>query len=103
MSVTSFQVAADHPAARGHFPGNPIVPGAVLLSAVVQAIEDAVDAPCLPCRIRSVKFFRPVRPGDRVTVEYSRPTDMEIRFGGSVEGKTVLTGHLQCHPEPQGA
>ncbi len=80
-----------------------MVPGAALLSAVLEAIEDVLGAPLLPCRIKSAKFFRPVRPGDTVTVEYSQPNEMDIRFSGSVDGKTVLTGHLQCHPEPQDA
>jgi 3-hydroxymyristoyl/3-hydroxydecanoyl-(acyl carrier protein) dehydratase len=30
--------APDHPTAAGHFPGNPILPGALLLDEVVLAI-----------------------------------------------------------------
>jgi len=33
--------SADHPVAAGHFPGNPIIPGAMLLDEVLQAIRDA--------------------------------------------------------------
>jgi 3-hydroxyacyl-[acyl-carrier-protein] dehydratase len=34
-----FHIAADHPALPGHFPGNPVAPGVVLLDRVAAAIE----------------------------------------------------------------
>jgi len=103
VEVTRFRVPADHPAARGHFPGNPIVPGAVLLSAALQAIEAATNTQLSPWRIKSAKFFRTVRPGDTVAVEYSRLDALGIRFSGNVDGKIVLTGHVQCNLRTQGA
>ena len=96
MNTACFCVAADHPATHGHFPGNPIIPGAVLLNATLQAIEVAIDAKLLQCRIKSAKFHRPVRPGDQVAIEYLQSGAEDIRFSGNVDGKTVLTGHLQC-------
>jgi 3-hydroxyacyl-[acyl-carrier-protein] dehydratase len=102
VSETSFCVPVDHPATRGHFPGNPMVPGAALLSAALQAIEEATNVPLLPGHIRSAKFFRPVRPGDTVIVEYSQPGAEGCRFSGSVDGKIAVTGHVQCNQEPQG-
>jgi len=35
----SFHVPSAHPALPGHFPGNPIVPGVVLLDRVAAALE----------------------------------------------------------------
>ena len=103
MSATSFSVPVDHPAVRGHFPSNPIIPGAVLLSAALQAIEVATSTQLLIGGIKSAKFFRPVRPGDTVAVDYSQPSAGDIRFSGSVDGKIVLMGHVQCNFEPQSA
>ena len=37
--VHSIGIAADHPAFAGHFPGMPILPGAVLLDEVLRIIE----------------------------------------------------------------
>ena len=85
---------------RGHFPGNPIIPGAVLLSAALQAIEAATQTPLSPYRMPSAKFFRSVLPGTTVVVGYSPPDKAGIRFSGSVDGVIVFTGHVQCHPEP---
>jgi 3-hydroxyacyl-[acyl-carrier-protein] dehydratase len=88
---------ADHPAAPGHFPGNPIIPGAVLLSEVLRSVEITLGVPAWPCRIRSAKFVSPVRPGDRVLIECSPGgTAGAVRFrcfAGSLE---VLRGEVTC-------
>ena len=87
----------DHPASQGHFPGNPIIPGAVLLDETLRAIEAGLDAGLAPFRIRSAKFLHPTRPGDRVLIEFSRTARGEIKFTCAVEGRTVLTGQVTCH------
>jgi 3-hydroxymyristoyl/3-hydroxydecanoyl-(acyl carrier protein) dehydratase len=69
----------DHPASRGHFPGNPIIPGAVLLSETLVAIEAGLGARLMPFQITSAKFLRPTRPGDRVQIEF--PAQLEARSG----------------------
>jgi 3-hydroxymyristoyl/3-hydroxydecanoyl-(acyl carrier protein) dehydratase len=91
----------DHPAALGHFPGNPLIPGAVLLAGTLQEIEAGLGVSLSSCRIRSAKFFAPVRPGDRVTIEYSRPRGNAIRFDCKIDGRTVLRGEVACDAIPQ--
>lgn len=85
---------ADHPASRGHFPGNPVIPGAVLLNEALEAIEESLGTALVPLRITSAKFLRPTRPGDRVLIEYSRNARGEIGFACAVGGKQVLTGQI---------
>lgn len=87
----------DHPASRGHFAGNPILPGAVLLSETVLAIAPGLDAPLV---ITSAKFQHPARPGDRVLIEFSRSGPDQIRFSCTVDGKPVLTGQMTCRALP---
>jgi 3-hydroxymyristoyl/3-hydroxydecanoyl-(acyl carrier protein) dehydratase len=87
----------DHPASQGHFPGDPIIPGAVLLSETLQAIEADLGASLVPFRIMSAKFSHPARPGNRLVIEFSRTAPGEIRFTSRVDGKPVLTGRIQYH------
>jgi 3-hydroxyacyl-[acyl-carrier-protein] dehydratase len=54
-------VAADHPALPGHFPGEPIVPGVVLLNEVLSAIPGRVHIP-------SAKFHAPLLPGEEFAI-----------------------------------
>ena len=85
----------DHPSSRGHFDGNPIIPGAVLLSETILAIERSIGAPSAPFAISSAKFLHPARPGDRVVIEFSR-SGGEVSFSCAVEGRIVLTGQISC-------
>lgn len=88
------RIAPDHPACAGHFPGNPIVPGAWLLAEAVREIVAAAGHdPAAAIAVKSAKFFRPVRPGDSVEIEYAVSAD-EIRFQCAVAGARVLTGTM---------
>lgn len=68
----------DHPTAAGHFPGNPIIPGAVLLDEVLRALT--AGAAVGYYAIRSVKFLQPVRPGDAVLIRWEARPDGEATF-----------------------
>ena len=63
-----FSVDPSHPSLPGHFPGDPIVPGVVLLDRVVEAIEGA-HGPLPRLRLPQVKFLRPLRPGEPARIE----------------------------------
>lgn len=72
-------IAADHPSLAGHFPGNPIVPGVVLLQEVVGLFESwRPDARLTGLSV--VKFLAPLRPGQRFTIRFSESTAAQVRF-----------------------
>lgn len=84
------------PTAAGHFPGNPIIPGALLLHYTLRAI--AAPAPSgLPREIRFAKFLRPVRPGEEVTIRWQQLENGEVKFECRLSdlGTLALTGALK--------
>lgn len=100
MGKVECSFGLDHPAAEGHFPGNPIIPGAVLLSETLRAIEDDLGVSLSPFKIKAAKFFSPTRPGDRVVIEFTGSVPGHIRFAAAVHGKKVLAGQLECSGAP---
>lgn len=74
--------AADHPAFAGHFPGQPVVPGALLLAEVLDAVcaEPALAARLGACPvIAQAKFLAPVGPGQHLSMVFD-DTPRGLRF-----------------------
>jgi 3-hydroxyacyl-[acyl-carrier-protein] dehydratase len=87
----------DHPTAAGHFPGNPIIPGATLLDEVIAAIA---DGPLARIVIRSTKFLQPVRPGDVLELRWQLRDDGEIAFECRLRDpdRVALAGTVRMEP-----
>ncbi len=95
-------IAPDHPAFAGHFPGAPIVPGVVLLDAVVYAVlqtqgpkasGDGFDTTPV-CQISAAKFLSPVGPGETLRLVFAPGTAGSTRFDISSGDRKVATGTL---------
>lgn len=101
---TSFD--ADDPMFTGHFPGNPIVPGVILTEALAQtsgiaAASGYPEATCphfLLSAIRAMKFFHPVRPGERISLFADKAAQTEnllqFKVMARVAGAVVAEGQL---------
>ncbi|MEO6352085.1 MAG: hypothetical protein ABIO19_13310 [Burkholderiaceae bacterium] len=94
QSLNQLQIASDHPAFAGHFPGQPIVPGVVLLDETLHAIGDAIGIDLSSCRINSVKFLSPARPGEPVSVSFQISDNRSIRFDILSDARKVATGSI---------
>jgi 3-hydroxymyristoyl/3-hydroxydecanoyl-(acyl carrier protein) dehydratase len=100
MTALELLFPADLPAAKGHFPGNPIVPGALLLAEVLQAIGAQSGARLTPGHVKAAKFFAPVRPGERVRIEFGAAGAGEVKFSCTVAGAIVMNGQVRWLPIP---
>lgn len=78
--ITEKHIDQDLDILRGHYPGNPIMPGVILCEAIFQSaallmakknhmlIQEESHIPVLT-RIGGVKFKKPVFPGDTVQIK----------------------------------
>ncbi|HVE22270.1 MAG TPA: hypothetical protein VNC39_09850 [Acidocella sp.] len=86
----------DHPTAAGHFPGRPIVPGALLLDTVVASIADAQGG----IMIRNAKFLRPLRHGTALQLRWQETGSALFRFECLGPDGVVLAGMLATGVKP---
>ena len=92
--ISEFCVNYDHPAVQGHFPGNPIVPGALILEYVMQSVLDHLPDNVVVSGFSSVKYLLPVLPGQVLQVELFEPDNPKIEFKVMVDKHVAVTGSL---------
>lgn len=96
--VHSFTIDASHPCLPGHFPGQPVVPGVVILEQVVTAIE-ATHGDLPPLRLPQVKFLQPLLPGQQAQVvlePVAGASGPRWRFRVEHAGQRVASGEVAC-------
>lgn len=95
-------VSITDPILQGHFPGNPVVPGVVLIETMAQAavvlgalcgFYDEDKHHCFFMNIEKARFIAPVVPGDRIDINVKA-----LRLGriGRFEGTISTAGKKQC-------
>lgn len=91
---TTLMVPVDHPAFAGHFPGDPVLPGVVLLDEAIHAVEMAVGVPLSGFQIASAKFQSRVKPGEILSIKYEILPSASVRFDIFAGARGVATGSL---------
>ena len=96
---------------KGHYPGNPIMPGVLLCEAIFQSgallmakqkITDGMAAATTPVltRINSARFKRTILPGDalQITVRITESLSSVYFFKGTmkVDGKVAVQVDFAC-------
>lgn len=102
-------ITMNEPVFMGHFPGNPIFPGVLLLEAMAQATgllgfkmtqNVSENEIYLFAGIDNARFKRQVIPGDRVDfhVEFEKEKRGIWKFKGraEVDGKLAASADLMC-------
>lgn len=97
------QIPVDHPSFAGHFPGQAIVPGVVLLDEVMQAATRFIpgwdSAAQTGIDIPVCKFLLPVLPGATLDLTLSPGTQPgTMNFKLQQAGQTVTSGSLRLAP-----
>ncbi|MDP2028295.1 MAG: hypothetical protein Q8K12_01495 [Thiobacillus sp.] len=87
-------IAANHPAYAGHFPGQPILPGVVLLDEALFALAALQGVAAATGQIKSAKFLSPVQPGESLRLEYSATAPGVFRFELKAAERVVASGVL---------
>jgi len=89
-----------------HFPSFPVLPGVLMLEALVQAarvlVGDRHDAAYVLAEVRNVRYGNMVRPGEqlRVTVERTKidGETQTFRGTGEVNGAVAVQGRFTLRP-----
>jgi 3-hydroxyacyl-[acyl-carrier-protein] dehydratase len=106
-------VTINEPFFEGHFPGFPIMPGALIVEAIAQA-GGLLLLPEVPDRdtmlmvftgIDRAKFRRPVTPGDQLRIEVDvlnwKPRATRLQGNVYVAGKLACEAIITCQLVPR--
>ncbi len=92
---------AEMPFFAGHFPGNPITPGVLIVESLAQtaglaamSVPENTGRLALFAGIEKVRFRRPVRPGE--TLELSMQMTRQRGPIGWADGDARVDGELAC-------
>lgn len=101
--VPTLRVGVDHPALPGHFPGNPLVPGVVLLAKIIALVQSKEQSGTRVKALSGVKFLAHVRPEETVSVSFSPVRPGAIRFECRRDSTLIAAGSLELEVRRAGA
>ena len=95
----TLRIPANHPALTGHFPGNPIVPGVVILDAVICAAEAWLGDGFHVHGLSHAKFLDPLLPDEAARIELALRGPL-LEFAVYRGAATIAKGTLRSAREP---
>ena len=107
-----YTVRGDEPFLRGHFPGEPIFPGVLLVEAAAQLVgvvaqSDPKIGPLTGLKLtalRNVKIFGAAKPGETIRLEArvaGRLNNLvQAQANASVDGRKLLQAEITLSGEP---
>lgn len=92
-------IDADHPCLPGHFPGQPVVPGVVILDLVGEHARVLLGGDLRLRHIPQVKFLAPLLPGQAASIELAADAAQgRVRFRVVRERALLASGELAFGP-----
>ena len=92
MTTLPLKIPADHPAFAGHFPGNPIMPGVLLLDTALYSIAATCGLASEGCTISAAKFLSAVRPGELLQLVFEPANPQRMSFTIRAPDRLVASG-----------
>lgn len=92
------RIGAAHPSLPGHFPGNPLVPGVVLLDRVCEQALLLLGGGRV-ASLPMVKFLAPVRPEQDFEIVLQPAAGGRVSFRIELAGHCAVQGSLMVAPE----
>jgi 3-hydroxymyristoyl/3-hydroxydecanoyl-(acyl carrier protein) dehydratase len=86
-------VDASHPSLPGHFPGDPVVPGVLLLAEVERVLRER-GLRIVGCT--RIKFVAPVSPGQRCVLDVALGDLNAVGFTMKLPAGVAVSGTLRC-------
>ena len=93
-TLLPLEIPADHGAFAGHFPGNPIVPGVLLLDAALHSIAAVCGLSYEGCTISAAKFLSAVHPGELLLLGFDPANPRRMSFTIRAPDRLVASGML---------
>ena len=88
------KISAQHASLAGHFPGNPVVPGVVLLDAVTHALSAQLGRAVTVTGMPNVKFLAPLLPEQEFSIAFTLKDGGRAGFDVVTNAHKILTGSL---------
>lgn len=87
------RIPQSHPALPGHFPGQPIVPGVLLLDRVLAAAQHWLGCEVRLQVLQQAKFVAPLLPEQDSQIEL-KLQGSELRFAITRDGAAIAQGSM---------
>ncbi|MCK4710565.1 MAG: hypothetical protein KAU21_18265 [Gammaproteobacteria bacterium] len=92
-----YSIPVDHASLAGHFPGNPVIPGVVILQKVLRTIT--LEKPSTHYKIVMAKFLQPLIPPATLTVYLSASSENRINFKAMVDKDVISNGIIEINEQ----
>lgn len=94
MVEKNLHIDSSHPSLTGHFPGNPIVPGVVILGEVLELIGESLNGSPMLAKVPSVKFHSPLRPNESLQLNFDILSNHVVTFSCQVGSRLIASGEF---------
>lgn len=86
------KISPQHASLAGHFPGNPVVPGVVLLDEVAHALVQHVGVGVRITGMPMSKFLSPLLPGEDFQINIAITKPGRASFELMADARKILVG-----------